>query len=389
MRRERVYLDWNATAPLLPAARDAFVAALDFSGNPSSIHQEGRRARALVEQARADVAALVGAAPARVTFTSGGTEAANLVLGQGFIPADKRPPDLLVVSAGEHACVLEGHRFPADQVRIAPMNQHGQLDLVALAALLENVGEARVMLALQAANNETGVVQPVREAAAHVHARGGIVVCDIVQAAGRIACGFEALDADALILSAHKIGGAKGVGALVLRDPQANIEMMQIRGGGQERGLRAGTENVAGIAAFGSAARHMADQDDFEQARLAKLRDEMELRLTSALPGLIIFGGGVTRLSNTSAFGLSGITASTLLIALDLEGFAVSSGSACSSGKVKASHVLASMGIAPELAQSAIRVSLGRDTRVDEIEAFCDAYVRVAERIGDRRRTAA
>jgi cysteine desulfurase len=389
MRRERVYLDWNATAPLLPAARDAFVAALDCIGNPSSVHQEGRRARALVEHARADVAALVGAAPAQVTFTSGGTEAANLVLGQGFIPRDRRAPDLLLVSAGEHACVLEGHHFPAERVRLAPLNQQGQLDLDALAALLEAVGEARVMLALQAANNETGVVQPVCEAAALVHARGGIVVCDIVQAAGRIACGFEALDADALILSAHKIGGAKGVGALVLRDPQANIEAMLLRGGGQERGLRAGTENVAGIAAFGIAARHVREQDSAGQARLATLRDGLERRLMAALPDLTIFGAGVTRLSNTTAFGLSGLAASTLLIALDLEGFAVSSGSACSSGKVKASHVLAAMGIAPELAQSAIRVSLGRDTRADEIDAFCDAYVRVAERIGDRRRSAA
>lgn len=389
MRRERVYLDWNANAPLLPAARDAFVAAFDCLGNPSSVHQEGRRARALVEQARAEVAALVGGAPAGVTFTSGGTEAANLALTQGFIPRDKRAPDLLVVSAGEHSCVLEGHRFAPDRVRIAPLDSQGRLDLGALELLLEAAGEARVMLALQAANNETGVVQPVREAAALVHARGGIVVCDIVQAAGRIACDFEALDADALFLSAHKIGGAKGVGALALRDPQANIETVQMRGGGQERGLRAGTENVAGIAAFGSAARQMRDQDGMEQTRLAALRDGLERRLAGALPDLVIFGAGATRLSNTTAFGLSGMAASTLLIALDLEGFAVSSGSACSSGKVKASHVLAAMGIAPELAQSAIRVSLGRDTRADEIEAFCDAYVRVAERIGDRRRSAA
>ena len=389
MARARVYLDWNATSPLLPAAREALVAALDAFGNPSSVHAEGRRARALVEAARSQVAALAGVAPGGVTFTSGGTEAANLALTPWLVPAGERPCDLLLVAAGEHACVLEGHRYAPDCVRAAPLDADGVLDLRALETMLEQAGDARVMLALQAANNETGALQPVREAAALVHARGGVVVCDAVQGAGRIDVRAATLDADAVILSAHKIGGPKGVGALALRAADANMNMRLVRGGGQERNLRAGTENVAGIAAFGVAAEWALRERDAEMARLAVLRDDMEKRLTGALPGLTVFAGAAPRLANTSAFALTGAPAATLLIGLDLEGFAVSSGSACSSGKVKASHVLAAMGVAPDIASGAIRVSLGRETAAADVTGFADAFVRVASRMAERRKSAA
>ena len=389
MARTRVYLDWNATSPLLPAARDALVEALTVAGNPSSVHTEGRAARALVENARARIAALAGVAPAGVTFTSGGTEAANLALTPALTRPGEPPLDLLFVAAGEHACVLDGHRFPAERVRVVPMNHDGVVDLAALAAMLDASGGARVMLALQAANNETGAIQPVREAAALVHARGGVVVCDAVQAAGRLDCRAETLDADALIFSAHKIGAPKGVGALALRAADANIEMRMLRGGGQERGLRAGTENVAAIAAFGVAAEHALRARDVEFGRLAALRDMMEQGLSRALGDLTFFSLGAPRLPNTSAFALPGAPAATVLIALDLEGYAVSSGSACSSGKVKASHVLAAMGVAPDMSSGAIRVSLGRDTTEADVRGFVDAFVRIAVRMGTRRKSAA
>lgn len=389
MTRARVYLDWNATSPLLPAARDALVEALDAFGNPSSAHAEGRRARAMVESARASVAALAGVAASGITFTSGGTEAANLALTPSFVRPGERPLDLLLAGAGEHACVLHGHRFPADRVRIVPLDAHGVVDLAALAAMLDEVAPARVMLALQAANNETGAIQPVREAAALVHARGGILVCDAVQAAGRLDCRAATLDADALIFSAHKIGGPKGVGALAIRAADANIEDRLVRGGGQERNLRAGTENVGGIAAFGVAAEWAFRQGADESARIAALRDGMEQLLMRALPDVTIFSRAASRLPNTSALALPGAPAATLLIGLDLEGYAVSSGSACSSGKVTSSHVLAAMGVAPDMASGAIRVSLGRDTDAEEAAGFVEAFQRVASRVGTRRKRAA
>jgi cysteine desulfurase len=389
MARARVYLDWNATSPLLPAAREALLEALDAFGNASSVHADGRRARALIETARARVAALAGVAPGGVTFTSGGTEAANLALTPLLVRSGERPLDLLFVGAGEHACVLEGHRFPAERVRTVPLGADGLVDLAALSQMLDGDGDARVMLALQAANNETGAIQPVREAASLVHARGGIVVCDAVQGAGRIDIRADTLDADAIILSAHKIGGAKGVGALALRAADTNIEMRMVRGGGQERNLRSGTENVAGIAAFGAAAEWAARECDGEALRLAALRDEMEQRLMRALPDLAIFSARAPRLANTSAFAAPGAPAATVLIGLDLEGFAVSSGSACSSGKVKASHVLAAMGVAPDIATGAVRVSLGRETGSADVIEFAEAFARVASRIAGRRKSAA
>jgi cysteine desulfurase len=376
-RRERAYLDYNATAPLRPEARAAMAAAFDLAGNPSSIHAEGRAARATVEEARRAVAELAGVGPRGIVFTSGGTEAANLALA----PTGKAIR--LIAGAGEHVCVLSGHRFAPDAVTVAPLEADGRIDLAALEAALDAGGPA--MLALQGANNETGVVQPVAEAAALVHARGGIVVCDAVQLAGRTPLGAQALGADFLILSAHKFGGPKGIGALIATRSELRPGSMLLRGGGQERGARAGTENVAGIAGFGAAARAAAAEVEGEAIRLTALRDRLEARIFAATPDVVVFGAGAPRLPNTTAFAVPGISAATLLMRLDLAGVAASSGSACSSGKVARSHVLTAMGIEAELASGAIRLSLGWASRVADIELFSEAFAAAAAALRKRR----
>jgi cysteine desulfurase len=370
----RVYLDYNATAPLRPEARAATLEALDVLGNPSSIHAEGRRARAIVEEARRAVAALAGAEPRGVVFVSGGTEAANLALTPAIqAPGRKTPLTRLIMSAGEHPSVLRGHRFAPDAAEIAPLKADGRLDLDALAELLLR-GDGAPMLALQAANNETGVLQPVADAAALVHAAGGIVVCDSVQLPGRVNLSAATSGADFVFLSAHKFGGPKGAGALIAMRPDILIEAPVLRGGGQERGARAGTENVAAIAGFGAAARLAAAETEGEAMRLAALRDRLERRLRETAPDAVVFGAAAPRLPNTLAFAAPGAAASTLLIALDLAGVAVSSGSACSSGKVTPSHVLAAMGIVPGLAGGAIRVSLGWASRDEDVNRFVVAF---------------
>jgi cysteine desulfurase len=378
----RVYLDYNATAPLRPEARAATLAALDILGNPSSIHAEGRQARAIVEEARRAVAGLAGAEPRGVVFVSGGTEAANLALTPAIpAPGRKTPLTRLIMSAGEHPCVLRGHRFAPEATAIAPLLADGRLDLDALAGLLAR-GDGAPMLALQGANNETGVLQPVAEAAALVHAAGGIVVCDAVQLPGRISLAAAASGADFIFLSAHKFGGPKGAGAVIAMHPDLSIEAPLLRGGGQERGARAGTENVAAIAGFGAAARLAAAETEREAARLAALRDRLAQRVLETAPGVVVFGAAAPRLPNTLAFAAPA-AAATLLIALDLAGVAVSSGSACSSGKVTPSHVLAAMGVEPGLAAGAIRVSLGWASREEDVDRF---VVALAEALAGLRR---
>jgi cysteine desulfurase len=370
----RVYLDYNATAPLRPEARAATLEALDVLGNPSSIHAEGRRARAIVEEARRAVAALAGGDPRGVVFVSGGTEAANLALTPAIhAPERKRPLARLIMSAGEHPCVLRGHRFAPEATAIAPLQADGRLDLDALAELLAR-GEGAPMLALQGANNETGVLQPIAEAAALVHAAGGIVVCDAVQLPGRINLAATTSGADFLFLSAHKLGGPKGAGALAAMRPDLSIEAPLLRGGGQERGARAGTENVAAIAGLGAAARLAAAEAEAEARRLAALRDRLEQGVRETAPEAVVFGESAPRLPNTLAFAAPGVAAATLLIALDLGGVAVSSGSACSSGKVTPSHVLAAMGVKPGLAAGAIRVSFGWASREEDVDRFVVAF---------------
>jgi cysteine desulfurase len=369
----RIYFDYNATAPLRPVAREEMLSASELIGNPSSVHAEGRAARASVEEARRAVAALVGGETRNVTFLASGTEAANLALTPRIeAPGGEAPLARLLVSAGEHLCVLRGHRFAAANVETVPLDREGRIDLKALEAAVARPG--RPMLALQAANNETGVVQPLGEAAAIVHDAGGIVVCDAVQLAGRAPCDLKALSADFLFLSAHKLGGPKGAGALIAASQSLRIAEPLLRGGGQERGLRAGTENVAAIAGFGAAARAAQSEIEIEAPRLAGLRDALASHVLAAAPDAVIFGAGAERLANTLCFAVPGVGAETLLIGLDLAAFAVSSGSACSSGKVARSHVLTAMGVQPELAAGAVRFSLGWASSADEIARFGEAF---------------
>ena len=374
---DRIYLDWNATAPLRPQARAAALAALDSSGNPSSVHAEGRAARRLIEEAREKVAALVAAEPRNVVFTSGGTEANMLALTPASGP-DGKAPDRLLISALEHPSVLAGGRFAAAAVQRVPATGDGRIDLAALADALAALEGRRALVSLMLANNETGVVQPVSEAARLTHEAGGVLHVDAVQAAGRIPCDINAIGADLLTLSGHKIGAPKGVGAVVRRDAGVPFPAPLIKGGGQERGARAGTENVAGIAAFGAAAAAALVDLGADAGDMRTLRDRLEAGLRSASPDIVVFGAGAERLPNTTLFALNGMKAETAVIAFDLEGVAVSSGAACSSGKVQPSHVLAAMGVPPELARAAVRVSLGPTTTQSEIDRTIQAWIRIS-----------
>jgi cysteine desulfurase len=351
------------------------LAALDIAGNPSSVHAEGRAARRLVEEARERVAALVGAEPRNVVFTSGGTEANMLALAPAS--ADGKVRDRLLVSAIEHPSVLAGGRFSPPAVERLPVTADGQLDLSALERRLALLG-GRALVSLMLANNETGVVQPVSEAARLTHEAGGLLHVDAIQGAGRIACDINALGADLLTVSGHKIGAPKGVGALIRRDAAVPFPEPLIKGGGQERSVRAGTENVAGIAGFGAAAAAARASLAAERAHTAALRERLETALKSATPEVVIFGAGVERLPNTTLFGVPGMKAETAVIAFDLDGVAVSSGAACSSGKVQPSHVLAAMGAPPQLARAAVRVSLGPTTTEPEVERFVKAWIKVS-----------
>ncbi|MEA2991145.1 MAG: cysteine desulfurase [Alphaproteobacteria bacterium] len=384
---ERVYLDWNATAPLRPEARAAVIAALDCLGNPSSMHGEGREARRLIEEARERVGALVGTAAGNVTFTSGGTEANMLALSPALETAGTKAPfDRLLVSAIEHPSVRAGGRFAAEAVEEIPVTQ-GVVDLTALEhrlAVLKREGR-RVLVSIMAANNETGVVQPICEAARIVHQAGGLLHVDSVQAAGRIPCDINKLDADLLTVSGHKLGGPQGAGALIRRDQNLHPAVL-LKGGGQERGLRAGTENVAAIAGFGAAALAAGWALTADAPRLMGLRQRLEAGLKAASPEAVIFGTEVERVPNTTLFAVPGIKAETAVIALDLDGVAVSSGAACSSGKVQPSHVLAAMGVSPDLARGGVRVSLGWTTTESDIDRLLGAWIKVARALLKERR---
>jgi len=383
---DRVYLDWNATTPLRPEARAAMAAAWDLSGNPSSVHAEGRRARRLVEEARGAVASAVGAPPRNVVFTSGGTEANALALTPGLRRGAGPAAERLVVSAIEHASVLAGGRFSSDSIGTVGVTHSGVLDLALLRAAVEEKPPALVSIML--ANNETGALQPVQEAAEIVHAAGGVLHVDAIQTLGKVAFDMNELGADLLTLSAHKIGGPKGVGAVVLAEGLQGFEPL-LRGGGQELGRRAGTENVAGIAGFGAAAKAAMGALKGDAARFEQLRDRLEqgLRLAS---GVIIFSGDGRRLPNTTLFTAPGLKAETAVIGFDLAGIAVSSGSACSSGKVQPSHVLEAMGFSPEIAQGAVRLSLGWSTSSADVDRCLEAWRKLSDTLltGLRRNTA-
>jgi cysteine desulfurase len=386
--RARSYLDYNATAPLRPEVAEAMPGALALVGNPSSVHAEGRAARAAVEAARERVARLVGAEPRNVIFTSGGTEAANAVLSPALHKLRDIGASRLLTGAGEHPCVLEGHRFGGAVERI-PLDGNGVMDFGWLEARLQRSASEPVLVSIQAANNETGVLQPVAEAARLVHQHGGLVHTDAVQAAGKIPVDMAGLRADVLTLSAHKLGGPKGIGAIVLASDQISLDERLVRGGGQERGFRAGTENVTGIIGFGIAAEVAARDLTREAMRLARLRQACEGELLRIAPDAVIFGAAAERLPNTLAFAIPGLRAETALIAFDLEGVAVSSGSACSSGKVRRSHVLEAMGVPSPLAEGAIRVSLGWNSSEEDVKMFAAACERLVASLYKRRAAAA
>ncbi len=341
-------------------------AALDLVGNPSSVHAEGRAARAAVEGARAAVAVLAGADPAWIAFTSGGTEANNLALaGAG---SGRR----ILASAVEHDSVLQA----APDGALLPVDRHGVLDLGTLDRVLAAT-EGPALVSLMLVNNETGVIQPVAEAAAIAHRHGALLHCDAVQAAGRVPLDLDALGADLLTLSAHKIGGPKGVGALALRPGLALSPLL--RGGGQERRMRAGTENVAGIVGFGRAAELALAELDRQHA-VAALRDRLEAALSARAPGTPLHGAGAPRVANTSCVGMAGVPSEVQVMAFDLAGIAVSAGSACSSGKVKPSHVLAAMGLPAAEAACAVRISLGPGTTEAEIDRIVEAWTALRAR---------
>ncbi|WP_332767947.1 cysteine desulfurase family protein [Phenylobacterium sp.] len=359
----RVYLDYNATAPLRPEALEAVTRAYALGGNPSSIHAAGRAARALVEQARTEIAALIGGPASTVVFTSGGTEANALAVDSAVATGSKR----LIVSAIEHDSVLETAKASGAAVEILPVGPDGLADLAWLAERLSrwDAADGRPFVALMLANNETGVIQPVREASEIVRAAEGWLHVDAIQAAGKIPTDSRVLGADTLSTSAHKLGGPQGVGALTF-GPRATLVRRQ-HGGGQERGRRAGTENVPGIAGFGAAA--MAALRDVNDQ--APMRDAAAERLKAL--GAVVIAEASPRLPNTLCVATPGHTSDLQVMKLDLAGFMVSAGSACSSGKVKASHVLSAMGLG-ELAECAIRVSGGWGTTESDWAAFVDAW---------------
>ena len=370
---QAVYMDYNAGAPVCSEAAAAMAEALAEAGNPSSVHGFGRAARRRLETARVQVADLVGADPERVVFTSGGTEANNLALrGSGA--------GRVLVSAGEHDSVLAAVQG-AEHI---PLEAGGRVDLERLAEMLRSA-PAPKLVSVMLANNETGVIQPVAEVARLVTEAGAVMHCDAVQAAGKIPVDIDALGAGLMSLSAHKLGGPQGVGTLVLG---RGVEVgALLRGGGQERGRRAGTENLPGVAGFGAAAG-VAARSLGQAAALAEWRDELEAGIKSLAPEAVIYGAGVPRLANTSCITLPGVPAETQVMALDLAGIAVSAGSACSSGKVRPSHVLQAMGVPDEAAGCAIRVSLGRETRRADIDRFLDAWRALYDRCAETPRAA-
>jgi cysteine desulfurase len=372
------YLDHNATSPLRPEAKAAMERALATGGNPSSVHGAGRAARAMVEQAREQVAALVGARAQDVIFTSGGTEANALAL-RGAIDGALEVNDRitrLFVSAIEHESVLANataltERTPGVRIEIIPVTSDSIVNKEALRVGLRE-GKGRALIVVMAANNETGVVQPVGAVSALAKQANALLFVDAVQAVGKIELDF---DADYLSLSAHKIGGPQGVGALIVKEGAPFAR--QALGGGQERGMRAGTENVSGIAGFGAAAS-VASPD------ASALRDRFERELNRCVPKAVIFGTMALRLPNTSNFALPGILAETAVMALDLDGAMVSSGAACSSGKVKPSHVLKAMGTPVELARCALRVSFGWNSTEDDVDAALKSIVHLVSRVEKR-----
>ena len=386
---ERAYLDWNATAPLRPQARAAMAAAMEVVGNPSSVHAEGRAARQILETARERVAVAVGAEPRNVVFTSGGSEANAVALSRAIEHAGAAC-NVAIASEIEHVSVLAGGDFPS--VERFGASRDGVASVAELQARLKAAAGkgAKPLVALMAANNETGVIQPVREAAELAHAAGGLLHVDAVQALGKILLDIRQLGADLLSVSAHKVGGPMGVGALVLGSDKLHVRGSRF-GGGQERNRRGGTENLVGIAGFAAAVAEAMGDLEGEGRRLSALRQRLESGLRAIWPETIIFGekASAGRVANTLQFAVPGIKAQTALMALDLDGIAVSSGSACSSGTMKFSEVVRAMGYELEIAEGAVRVSMGWTTSEAEIDRFLNAWRKLSQPLLKKREIAA
>jgi len=369
MTRRETYLDWNATAPLRPEVAAAMGAAIDRCGNASSVHRWGRAARRMVEGAREKVAALLGASPDGVIFVSGGTEANHLAL----LGSSR---ERILVSTVEHNSVLQA----VPNAEPIAVDSNGIVAPVQLAAQLA-ADRRPALVSIMLANNETGVIQPVAELTQVAHAQGALFHCDAVQAAGKLTLSAIDIGADLISLSAHKLGGPSGIGALVVTgegEPRA-----MLRGGGQEHGRRAGSENLPGIAGFAAAAEAAtAGLSDYRRVR--QLRDKLEAAALAAVPDAVVIGTGVERLPNTTSLALPGVAAETQIIALDLDGVMVSAGAACSSGKVGPSHVLAAMGVPAAIAASTIRISLGWSTTEADIAHFLAAWTALATRAAGR-----
>ena len=393
----RIYLDYNASAPLANSAKTAMAAAFELSGNPSSVHSSGRHVRAALEQAREQLAEFVGVRPQDVIWTSGGTEANNLALTPSLFARDKQEEVTLYVSAIEHPSVLNGMRFPKERIKLIPVTPSGVIDLAWLeselthnlseqglseAELAEGLapGSQPLLVSVMLANNETGVLQPIKELSELVHKAGGLLHSDCVQGFGKHPIHMDELGADLISVSAHKVGGPQGVGALIVRDAGVVLRDPLVAGGGQELKRRGGTENVLGIVGFGAAIEEMKTSTQTEQARLQSLRDDLEAALQKAAPDAVIFGKGQDRLPHVCCFGVAGMMAETQVIQLDLAGIAVSSGSACSSGKVEQSHVLKAMGVDEALSFSALRVSLGADTKQSDLDEFVTVWTRLYQK---------
>lgn len=383
---KQIYLDYNASAPMLESVKTKMQAAFDLYGNPSSVHSAGRSMRGAIEEARESLAKLVGARAQDVIWTSGGTEANNLALSPGLFAKGLQEEARLYVSAIEHPAVLNGMRFDKDKISVIPVTEDGIVDTAWLQTELNKdlseeqqeegaePGSRPILVSVMAANNETGIIQPIAQIAEIVHRAGGLLHSDCVQALGKMPITMADMKADLISLSAHKIGGPQGVGALVLKDISIVLRDPLIAGGGQELKRRGGTENVLGIVGFGAAAQEVEQTQRNDQANMQQLRDELETQLLQTSAEVVVFGKNQQRLPNVSCFGVPGFSAETQVIQMDLQAIAISSGSACSSGKVEQSHVLKAMGISDELAVSALRISLGPQTTSQEITQFLTVW---------------
>jgi len=380
----RTYLDWNASAPIYPEVVEAMSEVLLEGGNASSVHCEGRNAHSAIEAARDQLAQLINAKPRDIVFTSGGSEANSLALS-GL--ANNGTIDRVLISAVEHPSVMAFANQESVQVSTIPVDGNGIVELDALEACLTKAVGAneKILVSIMWANNETGVIQPIEDIVKRAHAHQSLVHCDAVQALGKIPVDFTASGVDLMSLSAHKIGGPQGTGALVVR-PSVVLAPV-FKGGGQELNRRAGTENLSGIVGFGLAAELIGS--DNSGAEIASLRSQLESEIREIRSDVVIFGEDQNRLPNTTCAAVCSTSAEALLIMLDLSGIAVSSGSACSSGKVATSHVLSAMGVEDAVAKAAIRISLGRTTTPQDIEFFLNAWSKAVGTTANQNATAA